>query len=129
MKKDIEIRDTGVPNEFLVSKNGRYLGKFVTKNGKSDIAAMVDRMENPPVKTVDYKERRRAEYPAIGDQLDAEFKARQRCRMTLGKAKKLLDSGDVNAALLCLIDAMNPIDEQNIMDAKIMSVKTEHKKE
>lgn len=70
----MKIVETENQNEFYVEKDGKNLGLFVTKAGKSDIPAMVERMENPPAKTISYIEARRAEYPPVGDQLDAIMK-------------------------------------------------------
>lgn len=72
--------------------------------------------------------KRQGEYPPAGDQLDAEFKARQKRKMLVGKAREALASGDKDAVIIHLLEAIEPTEEQNTIDGKIQSVKNKNPK-
>lgn len=75
-----------------------------------------------------YISQRAMAYPAMGDQLDAEFKARQKRKLLVGQAREKIAVGDMAAALLVLLEACEPTDEQNMVDGKIMEVKRSYEK-
>jgi len=75
------------------------------------------------------RKRRRKEYPAMGDQSDANYKNRQKARMWAGKASAALEDGDLATALKYLIEAVQPCDESDNVDSQINQVKQRNRKD
>ena len=59
------LKDTKLPFEVM---------KTIEKPSEEEIQAEIDRLANERIQN-EYKENRKREYPSIGDQLDALFKA------------------------------------------------------
>jgi len=84
---------------------------------------------NPNIVQTDvYEKKRRAKYPPIGDQADADYKNRQKARLWAGKANVALEQGDIATALKHLIEAMQPCDESDLIDSGINQVKQRNPK-
>lgn len=84
----------------------------------------------PAPRGVPYARARLKKYPQAGDQLDAEYKARQKRIMLVGKAREELKRGTDAAKVLALVlEALEPTDEQNHIDGKILAAKKAHPKE
>lgn len=100
----------------------------------SDLEAECESGKHGPVApyvapVIPYTELRRAAYPEIGMQLDADYKNRQKARMWAGKALKSLQDGDLAMAINHLIEAMQPCDESDEIDGQINSIKRKHPKQ
>ena len=68
-------------------------------------------------------------HPPVGDQLDAEFKARQKRRLIVGKARKAIKEGaDAAAVLVMVLEALEPTEEQSGIDARLQAIKEKHPK-
>lgn len=113
--------------------------KLVIRDGKSFVVDMTEeeaseRLQEQQVAdafeaATRYAHDRRASYPEIGMQLDADYKNRQKARMWAGKALKSLQDGDLAMAINHLIEAMQPCDESDEIDGKINSIKKKHPKQ
>ncbi len=58
----------------------------------------------------------------IGKQLSVSYKNRQKAKLFGGKAKKALQDGDIQQCLSYIIEAIEPCDDSDALDALINSV-------
>lgn len=82
----------------------------------------------PPPEPLSWDVLRAGNYPPLGDAADIAYKQRQKARMLVAQARQKIVEGDKDAALLILIEAVEPVEDAKDYDGQVSAVKKKYPK-
>lgn len=115
---------------YFKDKNNEVYAYDKSQKPKKDLVKMSDAevREHLRQSELTYVDKRVNEYPPMGEAADISHRQRQKQRMLVGQARERIKAGDHDAALLILIEAVEPIEDAKIYDGKVSAVKRKYPK-